>query len=244
MSSNAAPHQPRKRRVLVVEDEEEVQILVGRILQSAGHFVETASGGAEALQKIKANPPDLIILDLRMPGVDGWAVLDQLAKMDAAPPVVVLTGLDDADSFRKSIGSGGTAYVIKPFRFHELLATCQRVLLTASQSREVSVERRRQARRTLIVEVSVLSREQRPFALGELFNLSLTGACIELGLPLDVGERVRVSFNIPRGHSPHLEGEVRWRRETARGVMHGLVFVNTSSQDEAYLRELLQPLRS
>jgi CheY-like chemotaxis protein len=228
---------------LVVEDEEEVQILVGRILQSAGHMVDMVSDGAEALEKIRADPPDLIILDLRMPGVDGWTVLDQLAKTADAPPIVVLTGLDDADSFRRGIGGGGTAYVIKPFRFHELLATCQRVLLTASQSREVSVERRRQARRTLIVEVSVLSRENRPFALGELLNLSSSGACIELGLPLDIGERVRVSFNIPRGHSPHLEGVVRWRRETARGVMHGLAFENVTPQDEDYLRALLQPSR-
>ncbi|MBN2369098.1 MAG: response regulator [Vicinamibacteria bacterium] len=239
MNPNADPRQSRRRRVLVVEDEEEVRILVGRILQSAGHIVDMVSEGAAALRRIKTEPPDLIILDIMMPGIDGWTILEQLRKMSGAPPIVVLTGLDDADSFRKGIGGGGTAYVIKPFRFHELLATCQRALLTASQSREVVVERRRQTRRMLIVEVSVLSRENRPFALGELLNLSLNGACIELGIPLDVGERVRVSFNIPRGQSPHLEGDVRWRRETARGVMHGLAFVHVSPQDGEYLRELL-----
>jgi CheY-like chemotaxis protein len=225
-----------------VEDEEEVQILVGRILQSAGHDVATASDGAEAIQKIVTEIPDLVILDIVMPGVDGWSVLDFLAQQPSAPPVVVLTGKSDTDSFRRGIGSGAIAYVTKPFRFHELLATCQRILLAPGMTDEVAVERRGEARRTLIVEVSVLSREQQPIAVGELVNLSLGGACIELAVPLDIGERVRVSFRIPRGRSPRLEGEVRWRRETARGMAHGMAFIDISAEDEEYLKDLLRPI--
>jgi CheY-like chemotaxis protein len=233
----------RRRRVLVVEDEEEVQILVGRILQSAGHEVETALDGAEAIRKIERNVPDLIILDLLMPGVDGWSVLDHLSQRHQALPIVVLTGRSDPESFRRGISSGAIAFVTKPFRFHELLATCQRVLLTTGSDHDIAVERRNEPRRTLLVEVSVLSREHQPIAVGELLNLSSSGACIELAVPIDIGERVRVSMRIPRGHSPHLEGEVRWRRAAARGMSHGLAFVDISSEDEEYLKDLLRPIK-
>ncbi len=68
----------RRKRILVVDDEEDVQVLVSRILKDAGYEVDRASDGGEAIERFRANRPDLIVLDLMMPGIDGWGVLQHL----------------------------------------------------------------------------------------------------------------------------------------------------------------------
>ena len=66
------------KRILVVDDEEDVQILVCRILKDAGYEVDSAADGGEAIQKVRGRRPDLVILDLMMPGVDGWGFFEHL----------------------------------------------------------------------------------------------------------------------------------------------------------------------
>src|SRR5262245_4563031 len=112
----AAPSRPA--RILVVDDEEDVQVLVCRILKEAGFQVEAASDGGEPIEKMEANRPDLVVLDLMMPGVDGWGVLQHLHTQDETPPpVVILTARSDYGTFTRGVREGAAAYVFKPFRF-------------------------------------------------------------------------------------------------------------------------------
>jgi CheY-like chemotaxis protein len=231
----------KPKRILVVDDEEDVQVLVCRILRDVGYEVESASDGGEAIEKIAQSKPDLLVLDLMMPGIDGWGVLDHLRKEPDPPPVVVVTARADYGSFARGVREGAAAYVFKPFRFHELVATCQKVLLSGVR-RTVAEERRKRQRRALMVDVKVLSKDRAPIALGELVNLGPGGAQIDLGVPLDVGDTVRIAFHSPAGGFPlSLDGEIRWRGTAPRGFSHGLVFSAPSADDERVLAELLKP---
>jgi CheY-like chemotaxis protein len=231
----------KPKRILVVDDEEDVQVLVCRILRDVGYEVDAASGGREAIEKIAEAKPDLLVLDLMMPGIDGWGVLEHLRKVPDAPPVVVVTARADYASFARGVREGASAYVFKPFRFHELVATCQKVLLSGVR-RTVADERRKRNRRALMVDVKVLSKDRAPIALGELVNLGPGGAQIDLGVPLDVGDTVRIAFHSPAGGFPlSLDGEIRWRGAVPRGFSHGLVFAALSPDDERALAELLKP---
>ena len=231
------------KRILVVDDEEDVRILVCRILRDLDYEVDGAGDGGEALAKIEEHRPDLVVLDLMMPGMDGWSVLAALRKHPSPPPVVVMTALADYPTFARVVKDGAAADVCKPVRFHELVATCQGVLLGAAGRLAIHAgeERRRSPRRELMVEVKVLSREMRPLALGELMNLSFDGAKIVLAVPLEKGAAIRVAFHVP-GALNHLtlEGEILWRHPSSRGFAHGLYFVNLTTEQDHQLAELLQ----
>ena len=233
----------RPKRILVVDDEEDVQVLVQRILRDVGFDVDGAADGNEAIVKIQARRPDLVVLDLMMPGLDGWGVLRYLRQSPDPPPVVVMTARSDYGTFTRGVREGAAAYVFKPFRFHELVATCQRVLLAGGKSpAPVSQERRRDPRRVLMVEVKVLSRDRQPIALGELVNLSQGGAQVDLGVPLEPGARVNVAFHVPGGGvTLSLEGTVQWRKDAPKGFAHGLAFTDLRPEDERQLRDLLRP---
>jgi len=234
-----------RQKILVVDDEEDVQVLVSRILRDAGYEVTRASDGQEAIDKLGVERTDLIVLDLMMPGVDGWGVLDFLRTQKDPPPVVIVTARTDYATFARGIREGGTAFVCKPFRFHELVATCQRLLLPGARGGPFPGDRRATPRRPLMVEVKVLSRDRAPIALGELVNLGPAGAQVDLGVPLEVGDSVRVAFHVPGGDAPlSLEGEVRWRTSAApRGFAHGLRFHDLALAEERQLAELLSPSR-
>lgn len=229
----------RRQRVLVVDDEEDVRILVCRLLVEMGYEVDSAGDGAEGIAHLEAVRPDLMILDLMMPGVDGWAVLRYLKEKGETLPVVILTARGDHDSFTRGIREGASAYVFKPFRFHELIATCQALLLGGTKRKEVVRERRRDPRRVIMTEVRVLSRDRAPIALGELVDLSVEGAQIHLGLRLTPGSSVRVAFHTPDGGSAlSLEGFVRWCEAAPRGFAHGLELTDI----DPVMRERLQAL--
>ena len=113
------------RRVLVVDDEEDVRQFVRFILEDAGYVVDCAADGQQALRSIAAGRPDLVVLDLMMPEMDGWEVLDQLQHTTRPPRVIVLSAF--ADSAR-AIKAGATDCLSKPFRFGHLLEACRRAL--------------------------------------------------------------------------------------------------------------------
>lgn len=230
------------QRILVVDDEEDVRILVSRILGDMGFEVDSAVDGGEAIDKVAAAPPDLVVLDLMMPGIDGWGVLRHLRQLPDPPPVVVMTARGDYGTFSRVVQEGAAAYVTKPFRFHELVATCQRVLLESATRISPDSERRRDSRRRLMVRVEVLSREKQPVAIGELVNLSPGGAQVQLGVPLEPGARVQVAVHLPGGGgSLGLEGEVQWRQDREQGFSHGLAFVGLRPEQDRQIQDLLKP---
>lgn len=112
----------RAPRVLVVEDDDGIRDLVDIVLSSAGYEVLTASDGAAALQVVSEIHPDLILLDMRMPVMDGWE-LARRYRAGPAPhaPIVVLTAARDAAARAAEIDADG--YLGKPFDVRELLST-------------------------------------------------------------------------------------------------------------------------
>jgi CheY-like chemotaxis protein len=110
----------RAARILVVEDDESIRDLVDLVLSSAGYEVVTAQNGAVALQVIDGARPDLILLDMRMTGMDGWEFARRYrASPEPHAPVVVLTAARDAAQRAAEIHANG--YLGKPFGVDELL---------------------------------------------------------------------------------------------------------------------------
>ena len=123
-------------RVLVVDDDADIRALANLALSQDGHVVSEASSGGEALTLIDAQAPDLLVLDLLMPGQGGLEVLRILRSRPAtaALPVVVLTAMDDEANTRAGFELGATDYVTKPFTIPQLAARV-RACLTRSASR-------------------------------------------------------------------------------------------------------------
>jgi len=228
-----------KKRILVADDDEDVRIIVAKILRGTGFEVETAQDGRETLEKMAAQRPDLLILDLMMPEMDGWEVLEEI-KHREPPPVIVLTARDDYDSFARAVRAGAAAHLVKPFRFQELVATCHSVLVSGGKPNLTSRERRRNQRRGLVVEIQVLSRDKAPITLGELVDISHGGAQVLLQVRLDVGSPVRLAYRPPGGGGAlQLEGLVMWVEPKIRAHAHGLAFSELTPQLERSLKELL-----
>jgi DNA-binding response OmpR family regulator len=231
----------RRSRILVVDDEEDVRVLVARLLGAVGHEVESAADGAEALERIAQHRPDLVVLDLLLPGIDGWDVLRHLQAEADPPPVVIVTGRGDFATLTRGVRAGASAYVVKPFRFHELVATCQRVLLAVASGRRASSgDRRRESRRFLIVTVDLLGDNGQPAMAGELIELSAGGARIDLAEARAVGETLRLVLRV--GSPPlMLDGQVCWRSATAHGFVHGLELRDLGPEGRTQIADLLAP---
>ena len=111
----------RVARILVVEDDESIRELVDVILSGAGYEVVTATDGAAALQVVGTTRPDLVLLDMRMPIMDGWEFARQYrARPEPHAPIVVLTAARDAAQRAAEIHADG--FLGKPFDMESLLA--------------------------------------------------------------------------------------------------------------------------
>src|SRR5687767_5148847 len=103
-------------RILVVDDEEMLRELVSAFLEMEGHAVELAQDGGSALQAIEARRPDLVLLDLNMPSVSGWQVIERLKEQPAPPPVIAMSGMGMAEPPElQAVRSFVYGYLSKPF---------------------------------------------------------------------------------------------------------------------------------
>ena len=121
-----------KRRVLVVDDEDNVTHLVSSALRFDGFETVTADSGLAALAAVAESSPDLIVLDMMMPGLDGMGVLQRLRANGAQVPVIFLTARDAASDRIGGLRAGADDYVVKPFSVEELLARVHAVLRRAT----------------------------------------------------------------------------------------------------------------
>ncbi|MDQ6849626.1 MAG: response regulator transcription factor [Actinomycetota bacterium] len=126
--SAAVVNRATKRRVLVVDDEDNVTHLVSSALRFDGFETMTADSGTAALEKIVDYDPDLIVLDVMMPGRDGFGVLQALRAAGSQVPVIFLTARDTATDRVGGLRAGADDYVVKPFSIEELLARVHAVL--------------------------------------------------------------------------------------------------------------------
>jgi len=119
-----------KKRILVVEDEEDILALLQFNLIKAGYDVDCASCGEEGLSKVRENLPDLILLDLMLPGIDGLEICRRLRndKMTQDLPIIMLTARGEEGDVVRGLELGADDYVTKPFSVKVLLARIQTVL--------------------------------------------------------------------------------------------------------------------
>ena len=126
--SQATATRGTKRRVLVVDDEDNVTHLVSSALRFDGFETVIADNGTSALAKVAETDPDLIVLDVMMPGLDGLGVLQNLRSAGSQVPVIFLTARDTANDRIGGLRAGADDYVVKPFSVEELLARVHAVL--------------------------------------------------------------------------------------------------------------------
>jgi len=141
--AQAQPAQERRGSVLVVDDEPTITELVSRYLQRAGYDTEIASDGAKAIDAAAAIHPDLIVLDVKLPRVDGLEVMRRLrAEQGTRPAVILLSGRDRDVDRVVGLRSGADDYVVKPFSPAELVARVEAVLRRAKPAppREAPLE--------------------------------------------------------------------------------------------------------
>ena len=115
-------------RILVVEDEAKVASFIARGLGEAGYTVDVVKQGLNALEKALSNDYDLILLDVMLPGIDGWEVLSRYRESEGKAPVMMLTARDTVEDKVHGLDAGADDYLTKPFAFTELLARVRALL--------------------------------------------------------------------------------------------------------------------
>lgn len=113
--------------ILAIEDEEPVREAIVAALEADGFRVITAADGAEGLERLRGESPDLVVLDLMLPKIDGMDVCAQIREHSEVP-IVMLTGLDEEDDRVRGLMRGADDYITKPFRARELSARVRAVL--------------------------------------------------------------------------------------------------------------------
>jgi CheY-like chemotaxis protein len=113
--------------VLVVDDSADIRLLARTLLRRAGHQVREAGSAEEALTLIVAEPPDVVLLDLQLPGMDGWGLLAELRAQGrlAHTRVVVFSAHVDPAELRRAPEEGASGYLVKPFTASDLFAAVE-----------------------------------------------------------------------------------------------------------------------
>jgi two-component system chemotaxis response regulator CheY len=192
------------RTILIVEDTASVRAVLQAALAEAGAVTWMAEDGEAAMQLLETSTPDLILLDLVMPRLDGWGVIERLRRSPrtATIPVVLETSAEDYSTFDRARRDGVAAFISKPFRLNEVIETCRRVF-----------EGSRPLQGTLPTDapprpIVIYGRDGRLLAQGELVDLDATGAQVVLAGPLPLGESIALASE--SDPSFRHTAEVRW----------------------------------
>jgi two-component system OmpR family response regulator len=163
--SQSAP----EARLLVVDDEPNIRELLSASLRYAGFEVATAADGQQALALAESFRPDLLVLDVMMPGLDGFGVVRRLRQNGRHTPVLFLTARDAAEDKVSGLTLGGDDYVTKPFSLDEVLARIRAVL-----RRSVGVHRTQEAPRLSFADIELDEESHEVLKAGKLVGLSPT----------------------------------------------------------------------
>ena len=119
------------QRILVVDDDTDIRALLRELLERRGFSVAEAADGRQALQELYGGRPDLVLLDVGMPGMDGWTTLERIRELSDVP-VVMLTARSAELEKTRGLRAGADDYVTKPFGRQELLARIEGLLRRSS----------------------------------------------------------------------------------------------------------------
>lgn len=165
--------------ILIVEDEQRIASFVAKGLRAEGHSTVVADNGIDGLDHAMSGIHDLVILDIGLPGMDGFEVLDQLRSQGSRVPVIVLTARDSVGDTVSALEGGADDYMPKPFRFAELLARVRLRLRQANDAEpgakealEVGDVRLDLRSRRATVDGKEIDLSAREFTLLEIFMLN------------------------------------------------------------------------
>ena len=127
-------------KVLIVEDDKNIADLLQLYLEKEGHTVTTAADGGEGLSKFRSVQPDLVLLDLMMPVMDGWSVCKAI-RAESQVPVIMLTAKGETDDKVLGLKTGADDYITKPFEMKEVLARIEAVLRRSDRLPEAPVRK-------------------------------------------------------------------------------------------------------
>jgi CheY-like chemotaxis protein len=124
-----------KKRVLIVEDDTDTRMAIRELLETAGYEAGDAADGTAGLAKAKSFRPDVILLDVAMPGLDGYEVCRGLKENPETKtiPVIFVTAVDDAELNRRAYEAGAVACITKPFRLEALVAVIETAFANAER---------------------------------------------------------------------------------------------------------------
>ncbi len=119
-----------KKKILLADDEEDIKTVIKLYLESKGYDVVTSYDGLDTLDKVKAEKPDLILLDIMMPVINGFEVCKQLKADENTShiPIVMLSAASHADSVERAIEAGALDYIMKPFEPPRIEAILKKIL--------------------------------------------------------------------------------------------------------------------
>ena len=126
--------------VLIVDDEPDIVILLRLALEAAGYSTVEATDGEEALEVIRTQHPDVVLLDVMMPRMDGWATLEHLEETGEHPRVIMVTAKTASRDHDRALQLGADDFVTKPFEPDELVERMRRVLESPPSSDEEPAE--------------------------------------------------------------------------------------------------------
>jgi two-component system KDP operon response regulator KdpE len=189
----------RPRRILLVDDDPSLLVVLAEQLSEDGYEVATARDGQEAVRRLEAGWPDLIILDLMMPRIDGLALARQI-KDGADLPIIVLSAIDSADSKARLLDEVAEDYVTKPYHYPELRARIQRVLLRLGD---------RIPRRSLVLgpNLTLDLHHRAATVAGKTVQLTPTEARLLQALAANLGDIVSTEMLLSRGWADTEEAE-------------------------------------
>ena len=125
----------QKKKILIIDDEDDIRLFVGTRLQRAGYETLEAADGLEGLRRFYSDRPDLIVLDIAMPEMDGWQVLERIREVSSVPVLMLTAAAQEREKIR-GLTAGADDYVTKPFSGDEFLARVAAMLRRTAGAQE------------------------------------------------------------------------------------------------------------
>src|SRR3954453_6932325 len=201
-------------QVLVIDDDETIRAVLRRIVEMAGADVTEATSGEEGLRALYAGRPDVVVLDIGLPGLDGWQVLDRIRQLTALPVVMVSAHDDELEKVR-ALRAGADDYVTKPFGAPELLARLQvqvRRARAASPGRETPLQPYRDAALMVDFVHAEAAVDARPLPLTPREFRLLAAFVGHAGRTLSPEQLLDLAWDGPAGASRRVKGDVGYLR--------------------------------
>ncbi len=184
-------------KILVVEDEPKLNSFLCKGLEQQGYMVEAVNSGSEALSLAATEPYDLIVLDVMLPGISGFEVLENLKRFEIKIPVIIVSALSSSERVIEGLDKGAVDYIKKPFDFGELLA---RIRAVTRKGLAKSFTRYKVAHLELdLLARKVLSQQQEIFLTKREFSLLelLIANCNRVVSKTEIAEKVwEASFDM------------------------------------------------